>query len=124
MEDVDFVDGREEIVHVFLHEACHAAISNKVPWIHDLIDEQHTVVDEVLIRLLENKICLILGMPAHSSEEHVRELEMYYVEITVEQFEHLNKQWQQQCEPRKDLEGMGYCILNHLFLGTHIHERR
>jgi len=75
--DVDFADGREEIVHVFLHEACHAAISNKVPWIHDLIDEQYTIVDGVLARLLENEICLILGMPAHSSEEHVRELEMY-----------------------------------------------
>jgi len=77
LEDVDFADGREEIVHVFLHEACHAAISNKVPWIHDLIDEQYTIVDGVLARLLENEICLILGMPAHSSEEHVRELEMY-----------------------------------------------
>lgn len=124
LEDVDFADDHEEIVHVFLHETCHAAISNRIPWIHDLTDEQHTVVDEVLARLLENTISPILEMPNHMSEEHVRELEMYPVKITVEQFKHLNKQWQQQYKPRKDLEGMGYYILNHLFPGNRIHERR
>jgi len=31
LTDEDFKDGRDEIVHVFLHEACHAVVSNRLP---------------------------------------------------------------------------------------------
>lgn len=58
---------------------------------------------------------LVLGMQAHASEEHVRELELHPEGITVEQFEHLSRQWQQQYRQHNGLEGLDYCILNDLF---------
>ena len=42
LTDEDFAGGHDEIVHIFLHESSHAALSNRVPWIHNLTDEQHT----------------------------------------------------------------------------------
>lgn len=52
----DFADGRNEIVHIFLHESCHAAVSRIAPWIHDLEEHEHTALDEILARLLESTI--------------------------------------------------------------------
>lgn len=115
LTDDDFADGHDEIVHVFLHEACHAALSNRVPWIHNLTDEQHTALDEVLARLLEDRMSSLQGLPTHTPEQHVRELGMYPVRITAKQYEHLRTAWQQQYGPTKDLAGMATYTLNHLF---------
>ena len=114
LTDEDFADGQDEIVHIFLHESCHAALSNRVPWIHDVTDEQHTAVDEILARLLEDHMSSLLGLPAHTPEQHVHELGMYPVRITVEQYEHLRTGWQQRYGPDKDLEGMATYTLNYL----------
>jgi len=69
----DWADAREELVHVFLHEACHAALSNAAPWIHDLPDKQHTAVDEVVARLLEDHVARRLGLYAHTPGQHAHE---------------------------------------------------
>jgi hypothetical protein len=114
LTDEDFKDGRGEIVHVFLHEACHAVVSNCLSWIHELGESAHTALDEVLARLLEEKIGLALGLAVHTSEEQVRELRHYPVNITVEQYEHLRRKWQQKYWPAKDVEGMATYTLNYL----------
>jgi len=72
-----------------------------------LSDSAHTALDEVLARLLEEKIGLALGLAVHTSEEHVRELRHYPVNITVEQYEHLRREWQQKYWPARDVEGIG-----------------
>ena len=113
--DEDIADGQDEIIHIFLHEACHAALSNRVPCIHDLTDEQHAAVDEILARLLEDRMSLLLQLPAHTPEQQVRELGMYPARITVEQYEHLRSKWQQRYGPVKDLAGMATYTLNYLF---------
>jgi hypothetical protein len=74
LTDEDFADGREEIEHIYFHEACHAAISHCVPWIHTLDEEEHTAVDEIMARFLELEIGQSFGMPVHTSQEHVDEL--------------------------------------------------
>lgn len=114
LTDENFKDGRDEIVHIFLHEACHAAVSNCLPWIHELDDSDHTALGEVLARLLEEEIGLALGLAVHTSEEQVRELMHYPVRITVEQYEHLRRKWQQQYWPAKDIAGMATYTLNYL----------
>jgi len=114
LTDEDFRDGRDETVHIFLHEACHAAVSNCAPWIHELDDSDHTALDEVLARLLEEKIGLLLGLAVHTSEEQVRELRHYPVSITVEQYERLRREWQQKYWPARDVEGMATYTLNYL----------
>ena len=115
LTDKDFADGRNEIIHVFLHEACHAAVSNSVSWIHDLPDEQHTALDEILARLLENQMSLLLGHSAHTPEEHIHELSMYPVKIMIEQWNYLSTKWKQRYGPKKDLEGMARHALKCLF---------
>ena len=114
LTDEDFADGRDEIVHIFLHEACHAAVSNRVPWIHELNDNEHTVLDEVLARLLEGEIGLGLGLTVHTPEECVRELRHYPVKITLEQYECLQAEWQQRYWPLKDIEGIATYALIYL----------
>ncbi len=114
LTDENFADGRDEIVHVFLHEACHAVVSSRVSWIHGLDDSDHTALDEVLARLIEEKIGLVLGLAVHSSEEQVHELLHYPVKITVEQYEHLREKWQKQYWPARDIEGMAMYALNYL----------
>jgi hypothetical protein len=111
----DWADAREELMHVFLHEACHAALSNAAPWIHDLPDEQHTAVDEVVARLLEDHMARRLGLYAHTPQQHVHELEMYPVRISVEQYAHLTATWRASYGPSKDLDGMARYTQRHLF---------
>ena len=89
-------------------------VSNRLPWIHELGESAHTALDEVLARLLEEEIGLTLGLAVHTSEEQVHELRRYPVNITVEQYEHLQRQWQQTHWPAKDVEGMATYALNYL----------
>ena len=114
LTDEDFAGGHDEIVHIFLHESSHAALSNRVPWIHNLTDEQHTAVDEILARLLEDHISSLMGLPVHTPQQHVHELGMYPVRITVEQYEHLRTVCNSYMAD-KDLEGMATYTLNYLF---------
>ena len=114
LTDGDFEYGRDEIVHVFLHETCHAAVSALVPWIHRLDEEEHTALDEILARLVEETIGLSLGLPAHTPEEQVRELVRYPVAISIDQYLHLRNDWRERYWPERDLKGMARCVLDHL----------
>jgi hypothetical protein len=114
LKDQDFAHGQEEILHVFLHEACHAAVCHAVPWIHDLDERAHTALDEILARLLEEEIGLALGLFVHTPEEPVRELARYPVAITVEQYEHLHRRWRQHYWPGRDVEGLATYALGYL----------
>jgi hypothetical protein len=115
LTDDDFAAGREEIEHILLHEACHAAVANRAPWVRDLPEEQHTAMDEVVARLVEDSLATQLGLLAHTPEEHVKELLRYPIEITVEQYEHLRTQWQQHYGPYQDLSGMANYVLKYFF---------
>ncbi|MBG0787678.1 MAG: hypothetical protein H0S79_21525, partial [Anaerolineaceae bacterium] len=81
LTDRDFADGREELLHIYCHEACHAALAHSVPWLKDLPEKEHTLVDEVLARLLEKEFAPRLGLYLHSDEEFLVELSMYPVEV-------------------------------------------
>jgi uncharacterized protein (DUF952 family) len=114
LTDEDFADGREEIEHIYFHEACHAAISHCVPWIHTLDEEEHTAVDEIMARFLELEIGQSFGMPVHTSQEHVDELRLYPVHITLGGFDHLLGVWQEYFWPNKDLAGMATYVLTYI----------
>jgi hypothetical protein len=115
LTDADFADGREEIAHIFLHEACHAALAQRVPWIRDLPQEQHTALDEILARILEDHMAGLLGLPAHTPAEHVRELAMYPVHVTIEQYRHLQRAWREQYSQAGDLPGLAESAWKSLF---------
>lgn len=106
LDDDNFAYGRDEIIHVFLHEACHAAVSRCVPWIDELDDSEHTALDEILARLLETEIANLVGVDAHSSAEHAQELSMYGIAITTELFTRLQEEWQRSYWPTRDILGM------------------
>jgi uncharacterized protein (DUF952 family) len=110
----DFSDGREEIEHIYFHEACHAAITHCIPWIHTLDEEEHTAVDEIMARFLEVEIGQSFGMPVHTPEAHVQELRLYPVNITMAGFEHLMGVWEAYFWPNKDLAGMATYVLTYL----------
>ena len=121
LTDEDFAGGREEIEHIFLHEACHAAISHCVPWMHTLDGKEHTALDELLARFLEVKIGESLGILVHSTEEFIKELQRYLVEITQEEFEHFLGVWEVCFWQEKDLAGMAAYALAYLRYGKVIY---
>jgi hypothetical protein len=86
-------EDQEEILHVFLHEACHAAVSKASPWIHDLPEDQHTLIDEIAARLLEAEIASRLGLYTHSIDEHVEELAFYGFTVPTESYRSLVEAW-------------------------------
>lgn len=112
LSDPDFEDGREEILHIFLHEACHAAVAHCVPWVHDLDEKEHTAVDELMARCLEMKFGKALDLFVHSNAEFLEELSYYPVEIDSATLEHLVDIWEKDFWPRKDLDGMAGYTLN------------
>ena len=112
LSDPDFEDGRDEVLHIFLHEACHAAVANCAPWVHDLEEQEHTAVDELMARFLEVKFGKALGLFVHSNAEFIEELSYYPVEIELTTLEHLIDIWDEVFWPRKDLSGMAEYTLN------------
>jgi uncharacterized protein (DUF952 family) len=112
LSDPDFADGRDELLHIFLHEACHAAVAHCVPWVHDLEEKEHTAVDELLARFLEVKFGKALDLFVHSNAEFVEELSYYPVAIELNTLEHLIDIWDTVFWPRKDLPGMAEYTLN------------
>lgn len=121
LNDDDFADGWEEIEHIYFHEACHAAVSHCVPWIHALDAGEHTAVDELMARFLEVVIGKDAGMFIHSTEEFLEELQRYPVAITREEFEHLMGVWEGFFWPEKDLAGMATYTLTFLLHGDVIY---
>jgi uncharacterized protein (DUF952 family) len=106
LTEQDFADGRDELLHVYCHEACHAALAHGVPWLAGLPEEEHTVVDETLARLLEKEFAPRLGLFLHSDEAFLVELSMYPVDLERETFRQLCAVWAATFWPRRDLAGM------------------
>jgi uncharacterized protein (DUF952 family) len=117
MKDEDFANGRAEILHIYLHEACHAAVSHAVPWIHGLEEGEHTAVDELMVRFLEKEIGESLGLFVHNTGEFMDELIRYPVDISREGYEYLQIFWEDYFWPRRDLEGMATFLLTFLRYG-------
>ncbi len=114
LTDADFADGYEEIKHIYFHEACHAAISHSIPWIHTLDEEEHTAVDEIMALLLEMEFGEALDASSHSTEEHIEELKLYDIDISPDGFKHLLDVWQAYFWPNKDLAGMAAYVLTYI----------
>lgn len=85
LHEIEFrSEHREEILHVVLHETCHAAISLAAPWIHTLPAAQHTAVDEIAAHVLEAEMSEQLSLNAPSVEAHARELSRYGLTLSVD----------------------------------------
>ena len=106
LTEQDFSEGREELLHIYCHEACHAALAHIVPWLRDLPEDEHTVVDETLARFLEKVFAPSLGLFLHSDEEFLVELSMYPAALEREGYLRLSAVWESTFWPRKDLAGM------------------
>lgn len=114
LTDEYYRQGREEIIHVFLHETCHAVAAGCVPWIFYLPEETHTVVDEILARLIERQVAEMMNIPSHTADEQVEELAMYGITISNRQYVHLMGKWQYELGPKRDVEGMARYIIEYL----------
>jgi len=121
LTDEDFADGREEIVHIYLHEACHAAVSHVAPWICELEEAEHTAVDELMARFLEKEIGRSLGLFVHSMDEFMEELRHYPVNVLREDYVYLNTFWGTYFWPHRDIAGMATFILTFLRYGEVIY---
>lgn len=64
-------------VHIVIHELAHAYMEKALPWLNNLEDNQHTLIDEVLARLLERKVSKELDLYVEGFEEQLKELKMY-----------------------------------------------
>ena len=92
-----------------------AAVSGCAPWIQDLNEEEHTAVDEIIARLLENEISSRFDPSSHTLEEHISELAMYSIRISSGQFAHLCSEWNRKYWSERDLAGMAGYIHGFLF---------
>lgn len=119
--DEDFADGRDEIVHIYLHEACHAAVSHAVPWLHALNKEEHASVDEWTTRFLEKEIGESLGLFVHSTAAFLNELRRCPVDISQGGYAYLQAFWEDYFWQRRDLEGMATFVLTFLRYGEVIY---
>lgn len=106
LTEQDFADSREELLHIYCHEACHAALAHTVPWLARLDEDEHTVVDEALARFLEKVFAPGLGLYLHSDEEFLVELSMYPAALEQEAYLKLSAVWESTFWPRRDLAGM------------------
>ncbi|MBE3518750.1 MAG: hypothetical protein IMW97_00400 [Firmicutes bacterium] len=94
------------MIHVFLHEACHA-LFYRIPWLKELHDQEHALIDEVLARILESDLSPLFGLTPHTIEEHVEELSHYDLKfrVTKENLEHLAAAWNKEYKRSRDLTG-------------------
>ena len=111
LKDDDFVVGRDQLLHIFLHEASHAVVTNQVKWIHELDEDKETAVDEILARFLDDDFVKILGMASHTIAEHVNELSKYPVQISENEFSKLKDIWRKVYFPERNVEGMAKELL-------------
>jgi hypothetical protein len=67
----------KHVVHIVIHELAHVYMGKALPWLDNLKDNQHTLIDEVLARFLERKVSKELDLHVESFEEQLKELKMY-----------------------------------------------
>jgi len=67
----------KHVVHIVMHELAHVYMEKALPWLNNLEDSQHTLIDEVLARFLERKVSKELHLYVESFEEQLKELKMY-----------------------------------------------
>jgi hypothetical protein len=73
----EFEDAVKHAIHVMIHELAHIYLEKAVPWLSEIEDEKHTLIDEVLTRFLERKVSKELNLFVESFEEQLKELKMY-----------------------------------------------
>ena len=117
----DFDKGRAELLHVYLHETCRAAIVHCLPWINDLQDTEYNAIDEVMVHFLESEISSSLGLSIHSDPVFLVRLKRDAVFLDQVNFEHLKAVWQAYFWQKRDLEGMASYVLTILRHGRVIY---
>ncbi|HAZ27566.1 TPA: hypothetical protein DCY65_05420 [Candidatus Acetothermia bacterium] len=107
-----------DVAHVFLHELCHAALGETVPWAsHAAEPELEPVVDEaveVAALILERSLSVGLGLAVHPREEVVAALASYPVPLTPSEFADLEDAWKKQHGPSGDIAGLAKRVLRSL----------
>ncbi|MDI6825277.1 MAG: hypothetical protein QME93_12525 [Bacillota bacterium] len=105
LTDEDFAFARDELLHVFLHEACHAALYRAIPWLLRLHDDEHVLIDEVLARILESDLAPAFGLTPHTVEEHMEEFSRYDLKfpLSAEQYVHLADVWRERYGASRDV---------------------
>lgn len=95
LTDEDLRGDLPYVLQVFLHEVCHAALGKRVPSLRKPYDPAVDLIDEVVVRLLEDELGAGLGFPIHTPEEHAREIATLNppVQVSPEQYRHLQRKW-------------------------------
>ena len=119
IRDEDYFIGREQLLHVFHHETLHAVISHKVPWIHQLNEPEETLVDEILVRVLNHhfvkhgKLEETLGphyLPDTSKD--IRDLKGYGITLSEQQFNTIIETWEARFSSPDQIEPMAQWLLD------------
>jgi uncharacterized protein (DUF952 family) len=108
--EADFAPVREEIEHLYLHRACHAAVKNCAPWIYALEGSLQSAVIETLTRFVEVTLRKSCSLPLPKAIDFVHELRHYPINITLPDFEHLLGLWEGTYWLQRDLEGMAHYV--------------
>jgi len=108
ISDEELLGDMPHVVHVLLHEACHAALARHVGRIAETDHPAWDQAIEVVAQIMEGEVAAGLGLPLHPPEEHVREIQALGMakELAPTHYEHLRRRWKEAYAPRKDLEGM------------------
>jgi hypothetical protein len=115
----DFIIGRQQLLHIFNHETLHAVISKKVSWIHELEESEETLVDEILVRVLNHHFVHRVNLTEKlrpyyvpDTTKDVRDLEGYGVGLPEERYVEILNVWKKRFGSPEMIEPMAQWLLD------------
>jgi len=118
IRDSDFVVGKQQLLNLFNHETLHAVITNKVPWIHELGESEETLVDEILVRVLNfqfvrkaNLVDKLLPWYKPNTKKDVADCEGYGIHLTEKQYADILGTWETKYGVPEAIEPMARWLL-------------
>ena len=120
IKNEDFVIGKQQLLHIFNHETLHAVISSKVTWIHQIPEAEETLVDEILVRILNHDFVEKAKLHEKlkpwylpNAKKDSRDLDYGYgIHVSEKQFKTILSVWRTQFGTAKDIEPMAKWLLN------------
>ena len=118
IRDSDFVVGRQQLLNIFNHETLHAVITNKVSWIHDLGESEETLVDEIMVRVLNfqfvrdaNLVEKLMPWYKPNIAKDVADCEGYGIHLTERQYADILGTWETKYGVPEAIEQMARWLL-------------
>jgi hypothetical protein len=110
IETKDYIVGRKQLYYTFIHETLHAFIGKAAKWIYDLTEDETDFIDEVAVRIIIDDILKRFDIYKkvdlfyHDNVNHRKELSLYGYNLTPEQYDDIEKEYNKRFSDKKDID--------------------